>query len=197
MRKKDSDASNIIIDNQDKVRKRVQQSNPYIEHDSKAPRVYQLAQLKKKASLGDLTSGSSQGFAYKGNVHDLQPFFKREGKNRLAANESQVQYAANLRNYHPVDYEKIPQRLERELNMNGSKDSLHSLDGASPEQKMKMERSRINRMNNGFTSQKNLARATPSFNLDIHERQFETNIVSGKKRDVAFLPPIRKDSPEK
>ena len=27
---------------------------------------------------------------------------------------SQVSYAANLRNYHPIDYELLPKRMEKE-----------------------------------------------------------------------------------
>ena len=58
---------------------------------------------------------------------------------------------------------------------------------------MKLERSRINRLNNGFTSQKVLAKATSDFNLHIHEKAFDTSIMSGK----AFLPAIGHHSEEK
>lgn len=76
--------------------------------------MYKLA--RKKQSLSpprNLDQDSSMEYVYKGNYQDLDPFFKRDGKYRMTANLSQVQYAAALRNYHPVDYHKIPERLDR------------------------------------------------------------------------------------
>ena len=63
---------------------------------------------------------ADDSIAYKGgNLNDLEPFFKQDGKYRIASNMSQVQYAANLRNYHPIDYDQIPHRLEKEERRRG------------------------------------------------------------------------------
>lgn len=54
------------------------------------PRVYKLA--REKQSLSPLRKNSdgdhSKDFHYKGNFQDLQPFYKKEGKYRIASNLS-------------------------------------------------------------------------------------------------------------
>lgn len=58
---------------------------------------------------------------------------------------------------------------------------------------MSKERLRINRLNNGFTSQKSLVKASPDFNLDIHEKSFDNLAPLKLPKDAsAFLPPINK-----
>lgn len=85
----------------------------------------------------------------------------------------------------------------------GQDKHLDPLDHQSIERHMSQERQRINRLNNGFASQKELVQAaTPSYNTDIHNQDF-TNIVPIKtktnlagKHSSVFLPPINKESLE-
>jgi len=60
---------------------------------------------------------------------------------------------------------------------------------------VKRERSRINKINNGFVSQKELSQAALSYNLEIHRKKFSVgnDRLDGKQASV-FLPPINKES---
>ena len=64
---------------------------------------------------------------------------------------------------------------------------------------MARERDRINRINNGFASQKALQQAAPRYDSKLHPRNFDTaapKIVNSAKGGVAFLPPINKTNLE-
>ena len=45
-------------------------------------------------------------------MQDLKPFLSREGKYRIPANLSQIQYATALRKYKVVDYTKLAKQSE-------------------------------------------------------------------------------------
>ena len=124
-------------------------------------------------------------------------------------------YAVNLRNYHPVNYDRIPERLEKEeekrerRKQRKAKKQSQTIDQTENEKELEKtkltqatidatvarERDRINRINNGFASQKAQQHAAPRYNSQLHPRNFDTaapKIVNSAKGGVAFLPPINK-----
>lgn len=143
-------------------------------------------------------------------MQDLKPFLSREGKYRIPANLSQIQYATALRKYKVVDYTKLAKQSEHrkeqeDMKVHSKKNSL-SVDPiveeksaqddshASLERKIRRERNRINKINNGFTSLKNISKVTTEeYNQEIHERSFQ-NIPSRNRLEnrhsSVFLPPI-------
>lgn len=134
-------------------------------HSSDPPRVYKLVREKQKNSPSRPEDGKE--YVYRGNYQDLQPMFAREGRYRLPANLSQLQYATALRQYHPVDYLKIAQenqiRKEQEELKKFEKHGLTTdsiieetngkdLNQEDVERKIRRERNRINKINNGYVS---------------------------------------------
>ena len=128
-------------------------------------------------------------------------------------------YAVNLRNYHPVNYDRIPERLEKEEQKRERRkqrraekqsQTLDPTENEDDKEKTKLtqatidatvarERDRINRINNGFASQKALQQAAPRYDSKLHPRNFDTaapKIVNSAKGGVAFLPPINKTNLE-
>ena len=56
---------------------------------------------------------SKKDYIYNGNYQDLQPLFNRQGKYRMVGNLSQIQYAAGLRNYHPIlDSDRLKESIK-------------------------------------------------------------------------------------
>lgn len=133
-----------------------------------------------------------------------------------------MSYAAALRNYHPVvDFHRVQERYEKGVHADKSKSRvsknmsmLNSLEEESPskeadggqnlerhqsfDREVTREKLRINKLNNGFSSQKELVTASPPFNADLHKKKFSVNAVgqdrlNGKHQSV-FLPPINKES---
>ena len=104
----------------------------------------------------------------------------------------QVQYAAALRNYHPVDYGKIPERYEKarerkERRQTRNTSALNSFeekssaaeddqklveDQDSLERRIQRERDRINRINNGYVNQKDQLKGSPTYLVELHKKDF-------------------------
>ena len=95
-----------------------------MEDSNNAPRVYKLAIKKQSESPSrDQALSISQQYDYTGNQKDLEAFLNRGGKYRLPGNQSEIQYAASLRNYKIVDYKRIAiEAAERERKLHPQKE---------------------------------------------------------------------------
>ena len=79
--------------------------------------------------------------------------------------------------------------------MDDASDIFEERSSSKIVKEMKNEQIRINKLNNGFASQKEISSAAQNYQSELHQKKFSIPVVKNKLAP-AFLPPINRESLE-